>query len=271
MRLPGLALVAAAPLGLSACIAFNEPCSGVAENPNEQVAYLSGVVYMDKANARHANNAIGQGAAEAFLHATEAGVPPSDFAVINGGGLRGEGLCVPRTILPAGALKSGVLHEIMLFENRLLSLRVTREELRAVLEAAAARLTPAGLPIVNPPGEFLHIAGGTEQIDCANPPTARVTQLVVGGQDMLVPGPDLRLAITDFNVYTGTGTREEFAGLSGGVSSRDVHTYELSDALLVERYFKAHYQPPPGQDFPSLAVDNRIDLVNCATPGPPTN
>src|SRR6185369_3305859 len=189
MRLHGLALVAAAPLGLSACIAFNEPCSGVAENPNEQVAYLSGVVYLDKANARHANNAIGQGAAEAFLNASETGVAPSEFAVINGGGLRGGGLCVPRTILPAGSLKSGVLHEIMLFENRLLSLRVTRAELRAVMEAAAARLTPAGLPIVNPPGEFLHIAGGTMQINCANPATARVTQLTVGGQDVLVPGP----------------------------------------------------------------------------------
>lgn len=270
MRLPGLALVAAASLGLGACIEFNEPCSGVAENPNEQVAYLAGVVYLDKANARHANNAIGQGAAEAFLHANEPGVLPTDFAVINGGGLRGEGLCVPRTILPAGGLKSGVLHEIMLFENRLLSLTVTREELRALMEAAAARLTPEGLPIVNPPGEFLHIAGGTEQINCANPPTARVTQLTVGGQDVLVPGPDLRLAITDFNVYTGTGTKEVFAAMAGGVSSRDVHTYELTDAQQVERYFKASYQPSPGQTFPSLLADNRIELVNCATPGPPT-
>jgi len=50
-----------------------------------------------------------------------------------------------------------------------------------------------------------------------------------------------------------------------------VHTYELSDAQVVERYFKAHYQPPAGQTFPSLSVDNRIDLVGCATPGPPTN
>lgn len=265
-------LLAATPLALSACIAFNEPCSGVADNPNEQVASLAGVVYLDKPNARHANNAIGQGAAEAFLAANEPGVVKnSTFAVINGGGLRGEGLCVPRTILPAGPLKSGVLHEIMLFENRLLSLDVTREELRALMEASAARLTPAGLPIVNPPGEFLHIAGGTMQINCANPPTARVTQLMVGGQDVLVPGPGVRLSITDFNVFSGTGTSDVFANLSGGLASRDVHTFELSDAQIVERYFKAHYQPPAGQTFPSLSVDNRIDLVGCATPGPPTN
>ncbi|HEY8205937.1 MAG TPA: 5'-nucleotidase C-terminal domain-containing protein [Myxococcaceae bacterium] len=270
MRLPRLALVAAAWGGLSACISFNEPCSGVAENPNEQVAYLNGVVYLDKANARHANNAIGQGAAEAFLDATETGVPPSDFAVINGGGLRGEGLCVPRTILPTGGLKSGVLHEIMLFENRLLSLRVTRDELRALIEASVTRLTPEGLPIVNPPGEFLHIAGGTEQINCANPPGSRVTRLVVGGEDMLLAGPDVRLAITDFNVYTGTGTKEVFAAMTGGVSSRDVHTYDLTDAQVVERYFKKSYQPPQGQTFPSLSVDGRIELVGCATPGPPT-
>ena len=81
MRLPALALLAAAP-ALSACIEFNEPCSGVAENPNEQVAYLADTVYLDKANARHANNAIGQGAAEAFLNVSELGVPRNQLAVI---------------------------------------------------------------------------------------------------------------------------------------------------------------------------------------------
>jgi hypothetical protein len=205
------------------------------------------------------------------LNQQEGGVPRSDFAVINGGGLRGEGLCVPRTTLPAGSLKSGVLHEIMLFENRLLSLTVSREELRQLMEASAARLTPAGLPIVNPPGEFLHIAGGTERINCANPPGGRVESLWVGGFDVLTPGPDVRLAITDFNVYQGTGTSEVFASLDGGVSSRNVHTFELSDAQVAERYFKTHYSPAPGQTVPSLSVDGRIELVGCAVPGPPTN
>jgi len=267
MRTLLLALLAVP--ALVGCVEFNEPCSGVSEDPDQQVALLADAVYLDAANARHANNAIAQGAAEAFLRFSELGVPQTELAVVNGGSLRGEGLCASRTVLPAGGLKSGVLHEILLFENRLMSMSVTRDELRQLVEASAARLTPAGLPIANPPGEFLHMAAGgvgvLEEINCANPPGSRVQQLWVGGVDMLTPGPDVRLAITDWSVRLGTGTSDVFASMTGGLASRSPHTYAPSDGEIVERYFKTHFNGPPG-----LSADDRVQFVNCAVPGPPT-
>jgi len=267
MRLLVLALLAVP--ALTGCVQFNEPCSGVAEDPGEQVALLAEAVYLDPASARHANNAIGQGAAEAFLRFSELGVPQTELAVINGGALRGEGLCASRAVLPAGGLKSGVLHEILLFESRLMSMSVTRDELRQLVEASAARLTAAGLPSVVPPAGFLHMAAGgsgaLEVIDCASPPGSRVRQLWVGGVDMLTPGPDVRLAITDWSVNLGTGTSDVFASMTGGLASRNPHTYAPSDGEIVERYFKGHFNGPPG-----LAADDRVRFVNCAVAGPPT-
>ncbi|HEY1086929.1 MAG TPA: hypothetical protein VGE37_04515, partial [Archangium sp.] len=74
-------------------------------------------LFLDRPNARHGNNAIGQQAADAFAWVFSESDRPVDFAVVNGGSIRAEGLCITRNIVREGPLSNGVLHEIMLFEN----------------------------------------------------------------------------------------------------------------------------------------------------------
>lgn len=275
-RAPGalpllLALLAAAPG--AGCLAYNDECQAVVDSPREVIGYLDEQVYLDKPNTRTAPNAIGQMAADAFLHALDDQPDKAVVAVINGGNIRAEGVCITRNTLLPGPLKKGVLYEVLPFNNQVMGLDVTRTELRLLMEAGVSALPKVGEPVLNPPGRFMDISEGSSmEVDCSKPAGSRVVRMQVAGKDILTGNPDekFRLAITKFLVFEGEGSSDILAS-HGTDLSRNPVTAQLQggyDNRLAEQYMKDHYDKRQGQ--PGLTLDpNRLKLDNCATPPQP--
>jgi len=272
--LAGLLALATGP----GCLAYNEECQAFVDNPREVIGHLEEEVYIDKPNARHANNAIAQLAADAFLHSADDTGFPAVFSVINGGNIRAEGVCITRTTLPPGPLKKGVLHEALPFNNSVLALDLTRREIRELMEQSVGELARQGEPILNPPGNFLHLAGGSMEVDCSKPggqkcelsQSCRVTRLTAGGRDMLFGDPNerFRVALTRFLVTSGFGSSDILEGLDQDASRNPIFASRQGgiDVRLAEQYMRDHY----GLDGPGLKVEpDRIKFVNCATPPRP--
>lgn len=287
----------AAPLS-SGCLAYNEPCGGLVENPERIAGYIDGDVYLDRPNARHANNGIARLAAEAFVDAFN-GSRPVELAIVNGGAIRAEGgvvgadgQCLTRNVLPQGAVTLGDIHQILLFENFVYSVAVKESVLFEVFEHSVSGLQPAGSPVSSPPGRFLQVAGaaGTEvRVDCARPVGQRVTGLRVGERTLSRSGEEtVRMALTEFILGGGDGftmlapLRTDLgtvvAEKEGGVDN------DITAAYLAARYGSPDsafpvYAPDrtrctspeltaPGYDGDD-ACRSPIKLVNCAVPEVP--
>jgi hypothetical protein len=63
------ALLAAALAPAFGCVAYNDPCQPLVDNPDAIVGFLGEDVLIDRPYARHDNNALGQLAADALRHA----------------------------------------------------------------------------------------------------------------------------------------------------------------------------------------------------------
>jgi 2',3'-cyclic-nucleotide 2'-phosphodiesterase (5'-nucleotidase family) len=270
-----LTLATAAP----GCIAYNDTCQALVDDPNERVAFIAKgtEVWLDKPNARHANNAIGQQAADAFVWVYRDGDRPVDFAVVNGGAIRAEGLCVTRNILREGPLSNGVLHEILLFENPVVAVDLSEEQVVQLFEHSVERLFASPSPIVSPSGQFLQVSAEVSMdVDCALPGGSRVTALSIKGQALRRPGRPIeqarfRVATSSYLVQGGDG----YSMLSG--TSTDPSRYPEQakrfggiDSNITAAYLK---QSPFNQTVEDgLRVDpGRIRFTNCSTPTRPSN
>lgn len=274
-----LTTVALLGAGLSGCIDYNEPCKGFTENPDEVIGYLGEDVYLDKSNARHANNAIGQLAADAFKNAPNNSGEETVLGIINGGGLRAEGLCATRNILPKGQVTSGRLHEIMLFNDLVESLDLTGAELRHVMEVAVAGLYPYQQEIASPSGNFLQLSAGAHvTVDCRNGANSRVTEFTINDVDVLA-SPDrlFRVGLTNFLLESEDGFENlRTADQDPSRNPAQANQYGGIDSNLTAEYMKAHY---PEQN-PLMVDPNRVvwatkidsdgtEVPTCAVPTRP--
>lgn len=259
------ALLAAAALG-AGCIDYNPECAALVENPDQEIGFLGEVVRLDRPFTRHANNAIGQLVAEAFLRSLDGSSAPAQLGIQNGGGIRMEGVCITRDRLQRGPLKRGVLHEILPFENLVVAVDVTEAELLAMMEHAVSGLSPATSAITNPPGFFLHLAGGTATADCRRAPGARITAMTVAGRPVsipAVPGNRYRVAMTRFIAQGNDG----FTMLAGAASDPARNPAQATraggtDARITAQWFAENYSA----QRPLVADTSRISFVGCAQP-----
>lgn len=280
-----------AAAALSGCIAYNDDCQALIPHPEEVVGVIGEEIFLDKANARDANNAIGQLAADSFLHAQDGSANPPVFAAYNGGGIRADGVCVTRNILEPGALKAGVLHEILPFNNTVLVLTVGAADLRRVVERGLDGLVKAGTDITNPPGNFLQIAGGQLQVDCRKPGgdgctfgpsgTCRLTGFQVSGADLLTAADDtqVRIALPNFLVTSGAGSADVLAKYLDNAHlgvSNPVQVVKQGgiDSDLAQDYMQTH--DDGASPDRTLKVEQRIDFRDpvdgtptCAVPPRP--
>lgn len=278
------ALLLSLALANSACVQFNEQCQAVVENPDEVIGYLGEDVPLDKPYARHDNHAIGQLAADAFRDAFSDTSSPAELGVINGGAIRTEGVCFMRERLSAGELTSGVLHEVLLFENIVTAVDVTEAELVAIFERAVSRLSPAGEEITSPPGGFLQISDGAElELDCAKPAGERVVSLTVNGRavDRASPSEDLeakrfRVAVPSFLLQGGDGNAE-LAAAGKNPARNPAQAQQLGgvDSALTADFMRRTYRPesppPAGDREGTLVKQARIRFgpgneKTCSTP-----
>ncbi len=270
--------VCLAALG-SGCVAYNDQCQPLVENPNERMAFIAKgtEVFLDRANARHGNNAIGQQAADAFAWVFAQSGSPADFGVVNGGSIRAEGLCLTRNILKEGPLSNGVLHEVMLFENPVQAIDVSEQEVIAIFEHSVERLFATPAPIVSPAGSFLQVSKEVAMtVDCSRPALDRVTSLTINGVALTKPGRPLeqkkfRLATSSFIISGGDGytmlagkgtdsTRNPSnAQRAGGIDSNIAAAYLKQSAFNVTVEAGLKVEPA------------RVVFMNCSVPTRPSN
>ncbi len=272
-------LALAAAFALTGCVAWNDQCQPLVDNPNERVAFIARgtEIWLDRPNARHTNNVLGQSAADAFVWVFKDSPAPVDFAVVNGGAIRAEGLCVTRNILREGALSNGVLHEILLFENLVNAVDLSEQEVLDMFEHSAERLFAAPTPIASPAGSFLQVSKEVQlSIDCSRAPLSRVTSLRIGGQTVQRPSRPLsqvkyRLALPAF--LLGGGDAYTMLSAPGQDASRNptqAQRFGGVDSNVTAGYLK---ESPFNQTVEAgIRVDaGRITFTGCTAPSRPSN
>ncbi|HEX8699448.1 MAG TPA: 5'-nucleotidase [Myxococcaceae bacterium] len=273
MNRPLLAAVLAAALvpGLG-CLSYNDPCQPLVPNPDAVLGVLGEDVFLDRPFTRHDNNALGQMAADAFQHAEDDSSTPAELGIINGGAIRAEGLCVTRTSLPRGPLTDGVFHEVILFENSLVTVNLTEQQLLDMMEHSVGNLIPAGQPISTTFGGFLHVSESTTvRVDCERPRGQRIVAMTVGSRVVQRPArADVlyRLAAPDFLLEGGDGYGPIFANASTDPERNPVQSRKLGgvDSNIAAAYMKSTYS----SDARPLRESPRIVFDNCAIPPRPS-
>lgn len=264
---------------LSDCVAFNDQCVPLVDNPNERVAFVAKgtEIWLDRPNARHANNAIGQAEVDALVWVYKDTDRPVDFAVVNGGAIRAEGLCVTRNILAAGPLTNGVLHEILLFDNTVVAADLAEQEVLDMFEHSVERLFVDPNPIALPSGAFLQVSQDVSMaVDCSKPAGSRVMSLSIKGKTVQRPARPLsqvkyRVAMSTYLAGGGDG----FSMLAGKGTDPartpiQAQRYGGIDADITAAYLK---QSPFNQTVEQgLQVDTqRVRFTNCSTAVRPSN
>jgi 2',3'-cyclic-nucleotide 2'-phosphodiesterase (5'-nucleotidase family) len=267
-----LALIAAC--ALSGCVAYNDPCQPLVDDPNKRIAYLTQEVWNDKPNTRHTNNALGQAAADAFVDVFKDSSSPADFGVINGGSLRAEGLCVTRNILPKGGLTNGTLYEILLFANLMNAVTLTEDETWAMFEHSVEKLYTAPDPIAAPAGQFLQVSKSVQlTVDCTHAPGSRITSLSIGGTALQHPGRPAQTFRAALSSYL-LGGGDDYAMLvaPGTDPSRDPEQAQRLGGLDVNITSDYLERTDNGSQADGLQLDSsRVTLTNCSVPVRPAS
>ncbi|WP_338865678.1 5'-nucleotidase [Myxococcus stipitatus] len=267
------ALACALTAPLSGCISYNDSCQPLVPDPDAVVGYLGQDVQLDKPFTRHDNNALAQLVADSFRHAEDGSSRPAVLGVVNGGSLRAEGLCYTRMTLKKGPLTDGVLHEVILFENLVVTLDLTESELVQMMEASVGSLYAEGQLIASPSGAFLHVSEGTKMhVDCAQRKGQRVRTLTVGGVNVPLPPREdasirYRVAVPTFLLEGGDGYDAVFGNAGKDPDRNPVQARKLggTDANIASAYMREKH-PTPAQP---LIEESRITFENCALPARP--
>lgn len=261
----------------ASCVAFNDQCQALVADPAERVAFIARgtELYLDRPNARHNPNALGQAAADAFSESFSLSPRPADFGVINGGSLRSEAICgASRTIIREGPLTNGVLHEIILFENLISAVDLTEDEVIKLFEHSVQQLFAEGVPIISPAGQFLQVSKQVAvEIDCAQPAGMRITSLKIKGEVVQRPGRDgkkYRVALPNFLLSGGDGYSVLVApGKDPDRNPAQAQSFGGVDSNITADFLRKTYN----KDLDTgLKVDPaRMLLKNCAKAVRPTN
>lgn len=156
-----LSLLSALAVG---CAVYNEECARFIDDPDGVTGYLAGTVPIDRPDVRLRENAIGQVVADAYYNAFNArsdGQLPQ-VAIVNGGAIRGDGVCEVRTSLPPGGVKRKVLRDILPYDNQVMLTKVSNRMLKQIFEHGMSEY-----PGKTPPGSFLQVSGARVTIDCS--------------------------------------------------------------------------------------------------------
>jgi 2',3'-cyclic-nucleotide 2'-phosphodiesterase (5'-nucleotidase family) len=266
--------IAAAFALSSGCVAYNDQCKPLVDNPDERIAKLGEVIYMDRPNTRHANNGMGQVFAESFVDVFSNTGQPADFAVLNGGSLRAEGVCVTRNVLGNNLdVTRGLVSEILLFANIVQAADLTEEEVVLMFEHSVERLTPLGSTISAPAGSFLQVSEQVAMtVDCTRPAGDRITALTIGENVIAKPGSTskrYRAAMSSFILAGNDGYTMLGPKVSENPDRRPAQAQRLGgiDSAIAADYLKRTFTGGK-----TITTDRtRVNFVGCAVPVPPSN
>ena len=145
----------------------------------------------------------------------------SHASLVNNGSVRRD--------MPAGSITYGDLYELQPFQNELVTLQLTGEDLRAALENALDR---EGRPTA-------HVSGMTVRYAPTAPPGSRIREIRLADGRIVADATVVTLAVTDFLAGGGDG----FQALRRGRLART----GLIDLNAIEQYLRSLPQPvqPP--------------------------
>lgn len=262
---------------LCSCVSYNEQCEAPIEGAKTVVAYVKSgeSIFIDKANARHANNAFGQAAADGFAFAFADSENPALLGVVNSGDIRSEGFCSPRTVLKESVSNSRV-HEVLLFDNLVYAVDLTEAELVDALEHSVAGLTPTDLTtganrdITAPPARFLQLSSKIQMtVNCWKPGRSatgngqRVVALTIDGKAVDPRAPratvKYRVAMPQYLLGGGDGY-SMFAGPGQDPSRNPTQARKSggTEANVAAEYMRQHFHSEDNPDGPDLTVEQRV-------------
>jgi 2',3'-cyclic-nucleotide 2'-phosphodiesterase (5'-nucleotidase family) len=199
------------------CLAYNEDCSPLVDNPDEVVGTLGTDTDITKPSVRTSNNLVGQMVAEAYTHS----IPGDaiDIGTENAGDIRADGVCETHNVLPRGSVLKKTLREVLPFDDTVVAVSVTPGTLKAVLEHSVANLVDATKTNGNTPsGAFLQLAGATVSADCTRTaasngvPGLRITRIELDGGRVVWdgaafddPARTIRVAVNSYVLTGGDG------------------------------------------------------------------
>ncbi|MCO7225981.1 5'-nucleotidase C-terminal domain-containing protein [Pleionea sp. CnH1-48] len=183
-----------------------------------------------------------------------------DFAITNGGAIRFNSNVYPDGILPPGEVTRSDLLDILPFDNRMVVITVTGEEVKQILERSVADLPDN----ISPAGQFMQVSRGiTFTVDLFNDaqiidtnqnvpviisPGSRVEAIMINGaayQDR----QEYVLVTNEFVASGGDG----YATFAAIDASRKV-TLDVLDRDAVEDYLTDNSPVSP-------IIESRINLV----------
>jgi len=115
----------------------------------------------------------------------------TDVALMNGGGIRADG------VIPPGPISKRAVHALLPFTNILMKLEMPGRDLRQALEHGLAQADGEG-------GGFLQVSGLRVSYDPRRPPGDRILQVAVGGRP-LEDGAAYTVAVIDYLARGGDG------------------------------------------------------------------
>lgn len=154
---------------LSGCVEFNE----CAEDPGERLASAAIDLDVRESVVRTQEAPVGNMVTDGLLAVAETlcqrtALPCPDLALQNAGGLRQETACGTRDRIEAGAIYERDILDLMPFENDLVVVELTGEQLMLTLERSVSSLGQIGE--ASAAGHFLQVAGIEFEVDCAGAP-----------------------------------------------------------------------------------------------------
>lgn len=155
--------------------------------------------------------ALGNLVVDAMLDADLDG-QPADIAMHNNGGIRAA--------LPKGPISFGQLYAVLPFDNQLMALDQTGEQVLRILEHSVS----------SSPGK-MQVAGMTFRIDTSKPAGDRILEATVGGEP-LDPARSYRVVTIDYLASGGDGQETFLEGINPA--------YGDTEVWVVAQYIRDH-------------------------------
>ncbi len=200
--------IVGAAVGLLVCALFTGPALGLDMVIGETEISLNG----EREHLRTQETNLGNLVCDVLRHYTEA-----DVAVYNGGGIRASA--------DLGEITLEKAMEILAFNNEVVTLKLTGEEIVAMLEHGVGSFGQVS-------GKFLQVSGLRFYIDPANPAGERVVDVFIHGEPIDLEG-----------VYT-VATNDYLAAGGDGydmlVDAEQIAVAEMTDQEMFIAYLREH-------------------------------
>lgn len=196
------------PVLTAPCTPVDEKVTGIVARFNDQImeafARPVGETSVDLVRNPRAESNVGNLIADALRETSAA-----DLAFENGGGIRAD--------IPKGKITFGQVYTLLPFDNRVVVMDLTGEQIRRVFEQNAGTTH-----------QVLQVSGLTVHLDLTRPPGLQATEVHIGSNP-LEPGRTYRVATNDFLAAGGDEftTFREGRNIVFGDQLRDVVTAYL--------------------------------------------